>query len=342
MSISHHTDVETRAYEQSDEDAVLQLLDSSLGAGPVGRRVTEFWRWKHLENPFGRSFVTVAEVDGEIVGVRPFMRWRFVAGDRVFTAVRAVDTATHPAHQGKGIFSRLTRAALDAIRPEIDLVFNTPNGKSGPGYLKLGWREVGRVPIGIRVRRPVRFAVLARSLKRTAEPVTGLAIDAESAADALRDGAAVDALLAAAEPLRDRLTTPKDAAYLRWRYVDVPMIDYRAVRLLDGDECTGIVLFRVRRRGALLECVIAELIVRPDESATARRLLRRAARAAAVDMVTSSFPPGTTCRRATVATGHIRAPGGMYLVTNPLRPDLEPDPSSLRSWGLTLGDLEVF
>src|SRR4029450_13894273 len=75
------------------------------------------------------------------------------------------------------VFSRLTRAALDAMEGQVDLVFNTPNGKSGPGYLKLGWREArrlalacrvprtlrrggggrGRVPVAVRVRRPLRL-----------------------------------------------------------------------------------------------------------------------------------------------------------------------------------------
>ena len=135
----------------------------ALGGGPAGTGPAEFFRWKHLENPFGRSFMLVAEADGRIVGLRAFMRWEFVAGDRRFRAVRAVDTATHPDHQGKGIFSRLTLEALDALRDQADFVFNTPNEKSLPGYLKMGWQVVGRVPIRIRVRRPIRFATRARS-----------------------------------------------------------------------------------------------------------------------------------------------------------------------------------
>ena len=64
------------------------------------------------------------------------------------------------------MFSRLTRAALDALDGQVDLVFNTPNGKSGPGYLKLGWREVGRVPVAVRVRRPLRLLTARRGPAR--------------------------------------------------------------------------------------------------------------------------------------------------------------------------------
>ena len=122
-----------RPFAADDLPRVLDLLEASLGGGPAGRRQPELFRWKHLENPFGPSFMLVAEHEGRLVGLRAFMRWRFTAlGDRL-EAARAVDTATHPDYQGMGIFTRLTLALLEVIDGHVDLVFNTPNAKSGPG-----------------------------------------------------------------------------------------------------------------------------------------------------------------------------------------------------------------
>ena len=112
----------------------------------------------------------IAESDGRIVGLRAFMRWRFLSESRVLRAVRAVDTATHPDHQGHGIFSKLTREALEVLRADTDLVFNTPNDKSLPGYLKLGWVEVGTIPISIRLKKPLAFARGIRSVRSTERP----------------------------------------------------------------------------------------------------------------------------------------------------------------------------
>src|SRR6478736_1311829 len=126
------TGIELRPYEDRDEPAVLSLLQASLGGGPAGSRPGEFFRWKHLRSPFGPSYMLVAEADGRLVGLRAFMRWRFVAGDVTLHAMRAVDTATHPEFQGRGIFSALTRRALDDLRGQADLIFNTPNEKSLP------------------------------------------------------------------------------------------------------------------------------------------------------------------------------------------------------------------
>ncbi|HYN17692.1 MAG TPA: GNAT family N-acetyltransferase, partial [Actinomycetes bacterium] len=182
-----------RPFIDEDLPRVLGLLEESLGGGPAGRRPPELFRWKHLDNPFGRSLLLVAEHEDRLIGLRAFMRWRFQAGERTLAAVRAVDTATHPDFQGMGVFSRLTRAALDAMEGQVDLVFNTPNGKSGPGYLKLGWREVGRVPVAVRVRRPLRLLTSRRPRPGGSGPAPPVA--AAPATAALEDEAAVAALL---------------------------------------------------------------------------------------------------------------------------------------------------
>ena len=40
-------------------------------------------------------------------------------------------------------------------------MFNTPNDKSRPGYLKMGWHQVGRPPSSVRVRSPLGLALHA-------------------------------------------------------------------------------------------------------------------------------------------------------------------------------------
>ncbi|HXF72015.1 MAG TPA: GNAT family N-acetyltransferase, partial [Actinomycetota bacterium] len=243
-----------RPYREEDEEAVLALLRVSLGEGPAGERSPAFFRWKHLANPFGRSFMLVAEADGRVVGLRAFLRWRSVLGGREVRAVRAVDTATHPEHQGRGIFRTLTLQALEALRGEADLVFNTPNGKSLPGYLKMGWRVVGRVPVRIRVRRPVRFVRGVRGLGpgRKPGPAPSPPSWAPSAAEvlgAIRDPSALEVPHGSGE----RLATPRSLPYLRWRYGEAPGLGYRAVVEGDPERPDGLAIFRVRPRGSLWE-----------------------------------------------------------------------------------------
>src|SRR5687768_822241 len=124
---------------QEDIPEIVSLLKLSLGESLMAKS-ERFWLWKHVENPFGVSPVIIAVADGKIVGVRAFMRWAWADETERIEAVRAVDTATHPEFQGKGIFSKLTKALLkDCEEKGIRLVYNTPNSQSLPGYLKMGW-----------------------------------------------------------------------------------------------------------------------------------------------------------------------------------------------------------
>jgi GNAT superfamily N-acetyltransferase len=327
--------VSVRPFVDEDLPRVLGLLDASLGGGPAGRRPPGFFRWKHLDNPFGRSLLLVAEHEDRLIGLRAFMRWQFQAGGRTLQAVRAVDTATHPEYQGRGVFSRLTRAALDALDGRVDLVFNTPNGKSGPGYLKLGWREVGKVPVAVRVRRPLRLLAARGGTARPAPPVA-----ADPAAAALQDGRAL-AVLLAREPAAAGLATPRTPQYLRWRYGAAPLLGYRAVTEERDGELAGLALFRVRPRGGLWESTVAEVLAGGD-AATARRLLRQVARAAPVDHLTLHAPARSPLARAARRAGYLPSPAGIRLVANPRTAGIRPDPTRLDAWALSLGDLEVF
>lgn len=333
MKTSVVSSLVVRPYRDADEPEVLALLGAALGGGPTGTRSRAFFRWKHMRNPFGRSLMLLAEERGRIVGVRAFMRWRFMAGDETLTAVRAVDTATHPEFQGRGIFTRLTLAAVEELRADTDLIFNTPNEKSLPGYLKMGWQIVGQVPIRVRIRRPVRFARRVGSLG--SEPgMVAVSPVGVAAADGL--ATVTDPSVLRSEP-DARIHTDGDEAYFGWRYGEAPELGYRAL-VDDG----AAVLFRVRPRGRLLEATAADVLAPAGDVAARARLLRRVGRAGRVDHVTCSFPLGSAGAAAARRAMFVRAPRGMTLTARPLRDDLPLDVTDLRNWAAVLGDLEVF
>jgi GNAT superfamily N-acetyltransferase len=331
--------LQIRPYGDEDEAEVLALLVAALGEGPGGHRSAEFFRWKHLENPFGRSLMLVCEEGGRIIGLRAFLRWQFDVDGRPIRAVRPVDTATHPDHHGRGVFSRLTRAALEVLGEEADVVFNTPNEKSLPGYLKLGWRAVGRIPVWVRPRRLVSSI---RGLRREAPPSPRPNVAAAPAAEVLDAATEWPALLSVAERATGRLSTPVSPDYLGWRYGRAPLLDYRALTEMDGGRVRGVGFLRVRPRRGLWETTIADVVVPTGAVQAARRLVRRAALAAPTDIVTCSFPVGSSAHRAARGAGFLMAPRGIVMVVRPLRGDIEPDPQDLGSWALRLADVEVF
>jgi GNAT superfamily N-acetyltransferase len=311
--------------EASDDDLpeVLELLQSSLGWVPDAQ-YADFYRWKHHDNPFGRSPAWVA-VDGDrIVGLRVWLRWRFTRSGRTWEAVRAVDTATHPKYQGRGIFRLLTTSSLESLREEgVAYVFNTPNEQSRPGYLKMGWIEVGKLPTAVRFRSPVAAAKAVKA--RVPADKWSLPTEAGSSAlEILADNDEVARLVAALPA--DRIRTDIDAGVLRWRYGFEPL-RYRGVR-----EADGIGLFRLRRRGPAVECVVGHLLA-PDD-ATRGKLLTRIARVSGADQVVQITD--RPYRRG----GFFPLPGGGPVLT--WRALTESDAPSLEAWDLTMGDIELF
>jgi hypothetical protein len=165
------------------------------------------------------------------------------------------------------------------------------------------------------------------------------AVGAATAADLLDER--IDGLLADRER-PPGIATARNRAYLRWRYAAAPLLDYRALTTGSAGHVDGLAVFRVRLRGSLVEATLAEAIVRPGDRRAASGLLRGVGASASVDHVACSFPPGSSPDTAAGGWGTVVAPGGMTLVVNPLGHDMDPSPLDLRSWALTVGDLEVF
>lgn len=333
--------IEVRPYRDEDEAEVLELLNVALGGGPAGSRPPDFFRWKHLANPFGRSYMAVAETGGRIIGLRAFMRWEFSTVRGRLRGVRAVDTATHPDHQGHGVFSTLTRRSLADLVGEADFIFNTPNEKSLPGYLKMGWRVVGRIPIYVRIRRPFRFVNHVRSWSRVGAHGSMVGEPGGIPASEVLALPGVETLLRNRERWPG-IETVRDIGYLRWRYGMAPLLNYRATVATVGDRVLGLAIFRTRPRGDLTECTVAEVITGLGDRKTPRRLLAQVAHHSGADHLTCSFPRTSSLASAARRAAFLRAPVGLTLVANPLGHETDPDPLDLSSWSLSVGDVEVF
>jgi GNAT superfamily N-acetyltransferase len=273
-------DLTVRRATDADRAAVLTLLADSLGWAR-DESFGEFFDWKHRQSPFGASPAWVAIADGTVVGFRTFLRWEFEHPDgRPRRAVRAVDTATAPAFQGRGVFRALTSAAIDELTNEhVDFVFNTPNDQSRPGYLRMGWSDVGRLTLEARV---TRLAGLWRM--RTARVPAERWPVATTAGDAASTVLAVDEVATLVEqlPAPRGLRTARSVGYLRWRY-GLASLGYRAIAH-QGDPARGLVVFRLRRRGEAVEAGVAELLV-PVGARYANRLVDEVARSAGADYV---------------------------------------------------------
>lgn len=302
------SDVSVRSMTDDDLDEVLDLLHLSLG-WELTPRFRGFFEWKHRRTPFGPSAGWVAERRGVLVGVRLFQRWELAAGPGTSVrAVRAVDTATHPDHRGAGIFRTLTMSAVEELTADgVGFVFNTPNDKSMPGYLKMGWEIGGRLPVGLLPRASIG------SVRQLPEARVG-ADRWPLETDVGRPAEFVEADVA--EPDDGLLRIRRSIEHLRWRY-GWDELGYRRTKHRGGD-----LIWRLRRRGPSVELTLSDSIGSPAAVAVPRLLARTG---------------------ADVALGH-RRPGlfpapklGPIVTLRPLATRID-----WRDLQLSMGDVELF
>jgi GNAT superfamily N-acetyltransferase len=319
-----------RRTSDQDQPSVLRLLAASLGWGSNDRDA-ELFAWKHRQNPFGRSPAWVAvNGDGEIVGFRTFLRWEFECRSGVVRAARAVDTATRPDVQRRGVFSLLTSMAVDGLREDgIAFVFNTPNARSLPGYIQMGWAEVGRVPVSVRPRSVDGWAAMIGA-RRPAERWSVSSEAGVPASVAFASRGPVERALAGCRDA-DGLRTRRTFDYLKWRY-GLSGLEYRVVTAGESVE-DGAAVFRLRRRGGAVEAAICELLVPRDQPKLRAELSRRVLSTAGADYA-------IRIGRPRYAGAFVTLPlQGPVLTWRAITSETMP---VLKQWDLTLGDIELF
>jgi N-acetylglutamate synthase-like GNAT family acetyltransferase len=311
--------MEIRAARAEDVDGILDVLGAALGETALLKRTPELWAWKHVINPFGPSIVLLAWFGDRIAGVRALMRWDLVTRDgHQVRCVRPVDTATHPDFERRGVFKTLTLEAVDLARDAgIHLIFNTPNPRSGAGYLSMGWQEVGA--IGVLARPRIGFQVRPDGL------------DAPSLQTVAPGASRFRPISKPDRPPRG-LRTPRTEEYQRWRFGSHPTVPYGSVL----DEA-GAAVVRVGVRNSRIELVLSDLL-----GGAGRRAVSQAGALNRGSYLAGFFSKGSPERSSAIRGGMLPLPGlkTLQLVALPLT-ELDTDPFDLRSWDIATSDLEL-
>ncbi|GEM_PF-375035 len=342
--------LDIRPMTRADTGAVLDLLKASLGESATLQRSEQIWNWKHEQSPFGASHSLLAvDRSGKMAGLRALLKWEFESGGQTYHAVRAVDTATHPDYRRMGVFTALSkRGAEDATKQGVDFIFNTPNGKSGPGYLKMGWQEVGLIEPVVLVLSWARFiaGITRARLRRPGtrqHGETDILKTTPPAFDEWSRTADVSRMVALDNATwgQSFMRTKRTDAYMAWRYGSHPTVRYRVVSYGPDGAPQTYAIVRPGSRFGLNEVVISELLVTSPDGKAVAGLIKALRAQVRADYLIAYFPKGSFHRAALERCGFRRAYGqGMTFVFRPLN-WTGPVPA-LSRWGLSLGDLEFF
>lgn len=319
---------------------VMALLEQCFDRWGTTPEVSEpFWRWKHEENPFGRSLLLVArDADKSLVSLRAVMRWKLQVGpgEPLITAARMVDTATHPEHRGRGLFSQLTKWAVDDLRErEVPLLFNTPNQNSLPGYRKLGWSRVDKLRI---YGRPPTIRGIIGKKDESESPFLLWRAFVDQYGDRVAEVARRHEEARAVSGYR----TPRSLEYLSWRYGSIPGGAYGVYVEEDDGNLTGFVIGRrIRGFGGLRAFSISEMFHCLGLVDQLKEMLLEVATRTEAHYLIAHFSKDSTEYEALRRSVFCPLPGrAVTLAARTLGPS-PLDPISPECWDLSLGDIEV-
>ncbi len=325
----------TRAFEDADEPAVLDLLQTVFGSWPSGLESTpaEFFRWKHVRGPYGRSALFVAELEGVLAGFVAYMPWRLRVDGQPVPALRGVDLAVHPNYRRRGV-SQALRVAGDSL-PQGTFIWASPNNPARRGGLKDGRRSGGRIPHFARFCGRIPRSV-QRAWCSDLDSTASLPVRSPNALEVLADDDYVSRLLASVPRPPGCLSTDKDISYLRWRYAHFP--EYRVVTAGAETGASGIAIFRPRRYGRFWILDVSELLAEGAKTSVQRHLLANVSKAAAADFLICNF----RSRRQAALHGFLQASHGISLYTHtPKGSRGVVEPTGSGAWVLSRGDLEL-
>ena len=268
-----------RSYQPGDESQILALFNRSFHTV----RTLEHWRWKFLNNPAGRERISLAFLDQQLVAQYAGYPVRFFDHGRQIEANHIGDTMTDPAvrHLGRGPSSVLGRTARHfyenhcAGKVAFNFGFNVANIQKF-SIRFLGSDRVESVPYRQRELRSSPFRALSRAERWikgcSLNLVTGMSDE-------------FDALFARVAPAYGFILV-RDAAYLRWRYLECPDTAYALVGIRKWGKLVGWIVFRIRDR----RLSVGDCLIEPGGGALFEMALRHLASLYDVEAVEGWFP----------------------------------------------------
>ncbi len=329
-------EIQIRPAVASDVPAIVGLLKAALGE-TSSPKTAAYWHWKHIENPFGQSPVLLAFHKEKLVGVRAFLRWQWQHEGTIYSALRAVDTGTHPDYQGLGIFKKLTLSLVENCVLDGDhFIYNTPNTQSMPGYLKMGWKQLGKIPVLV---KPRFFSLIKNALFNAKNDlVDKLGLKLKPLGNWLDFDESIAYSLHGKSHIPMQVISPVfPKGFFRWRYADCPIQQYYYIQ-----EETFTIIFYPRLQGRFLELRITELISL-DENAILKAIRSISTIAAQIgaDFISMSHQPQIKYRFLALNGFLPKLPIGPIITIRPLNNTPKPF-QDIEAWWLPMGTMELF
>jgi hypothetical protein len=317
-----------RPYHEGDEAGILDLyrevfeLDLTL----------EFWRWLYRESPDGPALISLAEIDGKIVGHYAIQPRKFWCSGRLCTSGFALGTMLSTKARNVSILVQLAEQAYAMCRSAgVSWLYCFPNAQAYAVRLRLlNWQKLpdviewdGKLPLATTENGEPRLSIKTWSgLPRELSFETVLAGHDEST-----------------------VRSQRSTAWIQWRFFDRPNSECVLLTLDDGQEVQGYAVTKRYTRGDIAYGHIVDWQLSPTAIESGPILLDGVWRQLAdwnVERV-SAWSPGRCTLSELLTLAGLTLSGKSshfcYYDIDGAHSDVLPDPSA---WRFKMADSDVF
>ncbi len=131
------------ALQEDSIEAITTLLQITF---PTAKKYTkDFVKWQYVQNPVGPMIGYNAYLGSELAAHYALMPIKAFVGGKEEMGLLSLNTATHPEHRGKRLFTVLAQKSYEAAMSlGYSFVIGVANANSTPGFLKkLNFQLVG-------------------------------------------------------------------------------------------------------------------------------------------------------------------------------------------------------
>jgi hypothetical protein len=256
------------AHLEKDRKVIIDLWGQNLADT---NHLEEKYDWHFLNNPFGPGQIWILKADGQPIGTTSLGMRLLKLGNIITTAGVACDLAVNREHRFLRPALMLQRALLSSANPEVQLLYGVPNSGGASVMKYVGYRQFCSVHRYAKVLRPSHYLLRSPELQVMA-PLIGSIVDRGFIAFesfARRKDRRTAQVLPSFDERFDELwnglrydasaLTVRNRRFLKWRYCECPLRQYKTLGLLTLDESTllGYLIYYVQDASAICVDLLA-------------------------------------------------------------------------------------
>lgn len=251
-----------KAIEYSDEyfDKMLEMVRENYGDVEIANK--DFIKWQYFDNPAGQAIINFAynEENDELAGQYIVIPQTLKLHDNNVNCVNSLDTLTRKKYRGQKIFRDLTKITYEHCTQQgYPFIIIFPNENSKPGFLKyFDFKSICRFPILI---TPIK--VMHPGKARLYENVVEITKNNIQLLDEFWQE----------NKKKYNIMCVRDSKYLKWRYLDVPLREYRFLGLVKEGRLEGYIVGTIKNISGIRAGVITDMLLGDNCSNNERKAL---------------------------------------------------------------------